>query len=206
MFDDLLFSITDLSLCFLIHRYNYLKRVLNDYRPEHLFFFDESCFDHDDADRVYGWGSEQRIFMAADYSRTPSVQLLAMVGLSGVQAADAFLGTTNQEKVLNFFVNVVYAHQPPNTCIIMDNARHHHGRVERFLIHLFATKHVEIVYLPPYSPDLSPIENFFGLVKFFLKDDRHLYVQDRFLAITNAIKKVQPYHFYSFYKQCGYVE
>lgn len=80
MFDDLLFSITDLSLCFLIHRYNYLKRVLNDYRPEHLFFFDESCFDHDDADRVYGWGSEQRIFMAADYSRTPSVQLLAMVG------------------------------------------------------------------------------------------------------------------------------
>jgi transposase len=65
----------------------------------------------------------------------------------------------------------------------MDNARIHHGDdilrlVERFGEHLprsipptFADLYrgVRIEYLPPYSPDLNPIEEAFSKVKAFIR-------------------------------------
>jgi transposase len=131
--------------------------------------------------------------------------LLSVVGIGGVLAKEIFQGTTNQIRVASFFYTYVYPNIPPNSAIIMDNARHHRGWVQHFLEALFATKNVEIIYFPSYSPDLSPVENFFGMVKFFLKDDRVAYQNNRIQAILNAISKVQSYHFKSFFELCGYL-
>jgi transposase len=131
--------------------------------------------------------------------------LLAIIGIGGMLAADLFQGTTNQIIVASFFHADVYPIIPEGSAIIMDNARHHHGWVQQFLEDLFSTKNVEIIYLPPYSPDLSPVENFFGLVKFFLKDDRVVYQNNRVQAIFEAISKVRSDHFKSFFELCGYL-
>jgi transposase len=50
--------------------------------------------------------------------------------------------------------------------IIMDNASFHHG--ER-VAQLCANAGVKLVYLPPYSPDLNPIEEFFSELKAFIR-------------------------------------
>jgi putative transposase len=87
----------------------------------------------------------------------------------------------------------------------MDNARHYHGWVQHFLEELFLQKMVEMIYLPPYSPDLSPVENFFGLVKFFIKDDRVFYQEHRPQAILRAISKIDLNHFKAFFELCGHL-
>lgn len=46
--------------------------------------------------------------------------------------------------------------------IIMDNASYHKSK---YLKELFAKNNVSIKFLPPYSPDLNPIEKLWGTIK-----------------------------------------
>ena len=83
------------------------------------------------------------------------------------------------------------AHCHPGQIIIMDNASIHcNERVEE----LIRANSLEIRYLPPYSPDLNPIELTFGILKAWIRANFHrlwLYFQgsfDEFLkyAIENS--------------------
>jgi transposase len=54
----------------------------------------------------------------------------------------------------------------PNSVLVMDNARiHHGGRIAE----LAAERGIRILYLPPYSPDLNPIEKAFSVLKSYLR-------------------------------------
>ena len=53
-----------------------------------------------------------------------------------------------------------------NSVLIMDNAKvHHGGRIRR----ICEDHGVLLVYLPPYSPDMNPIEKVFSVLKSQLK-------------------------------------
>jgi transposase len=54
----------------------------------------------------------------------------------------------------------------PNSILVMDNAPiHHGGRIEQICV----AAGVLLFYLPPYSPDMNPIEKFFSVLKSQLK-------------------------------------
>ena len=52
--------------------------------------------------------------------------------------------------------------QRGHACIVMDNARIHHAHQA---VEYLEENHIRHIYLPPYSPDLNPIENLFGVLK-----------------------------------------
>jgi len=52
----------------------------------------------------------------------------------------------------------------PNSTIILDNASFHKKKDLEVILH---DKGHEILFLPPYSPDLNPIENSFANIKKF---------------------------------------
>lgn len=52
--------------------------------------------------------------------------------------------------------------QTGRACLVMDNARIHHARQAREYLEDNRINHI---YLPPYSPDLNPIENVFSVLK-----------------------------------------
>ncbi|RYO29315.1 hypothetical protein AA0113_g12065 [Alternaria arborescens] len=54
----------------------------------------------------------------------------------------------------------------PKSVLVMDNASFHH--TER-LEQMCCDAGVKLMYLPPYSPDLNPIEEFFAELKAFIK-------------------------------------
>ena len=51
----------------------------------------------------------------------------------------------------------------------MDNCSIHH--VEGIVDLIETTAQAKIVFLPPYSPDLMPLEEFFSKVKAFMKEN-----------------------------------
>ena len=53
-----------------------------------------------------------------------------------------------------------------NSIVILDNATIHHSEE---IVRLIESKGAKIIYLPPYSPDLNPIELMFGVYKSALK-------------------------------------
>jgi transposase len=50
----------------------------------------------------------------------------------------------------------------------MDNARFHRAGP---LMQLCSSAGVELIFLPPYSPDLNPIEEYFGEVKDYMRKE-----------------------------------
>ncbi|MCF0226170.1 MAG: transposase [Methanobrevibacter sp.] len=54
---------------------------------------------------------------------------------------------TNKEKKLN---------------IVLDNYRVHHAKIVEFACEIL---NIKLIYLPPYSPDLNPIEDVWRLIK-----------------------------------------
>jgi transposase len=63
----------------------------------------------------------------------------------------------------------------PKSVLVIDNASFHHSkRISR----MYADARVKLVYLPPYSPDLNPIEEFFAKLKGFIRRNWSYYVDD----------------------------
>ena len=57
----------------------------------------------------------------------------------------------------------------PNSVIILDNARIHH---DESLIEFLQAFGICVEFLPPYSPDLNPIETAFSVIKSYLKKNQ----------------------------------
>jgi transposase len=59
-----------------------------------------------------------------------------------------------------------------------------------------------LIFLPPYSPDLNPIEQAFSAIKAYLRQ----YWQDMSMcAIDRAIHTITPQKAWGFFKALGYV-
>ena len=54
----------------------------------------------------------------------------------------------------------------PKSVLVMDNASFHHTKRIKRMCH---DAGVKLVYLPLYSPDFNPIEEFFAKLKAFIK-------------------------------------
>ena len=65
---------------------------------------------------------------------------------------------------LQFLKNVLSQYQDGKIVIILDNAKIHHAKLLReFLAE--NREHLELVFLPPYSPNLNKIEELWGWLK-----------------------------------------
>ena len=67
----------------------------------------------------------------------------------------------------------------PGQVVIMDNATFHKGEQTKKLIESVGC---QLVYLPAYSPDLNPIEKYWGNMKRWLRENR-----DKFNGLLDAI-------------------
>jgi len=95
------------------------------------------------------------------------------MGLSGMLDVYTTTGSVDEEVFLDFLEKSVLPHLlpfngvNPHSVLLMDNALiHHTDRV----ISLIQSTGALVHFIPPYSPDLNPIEECFSKVKAFLKE------------------------------------
>lgn len=85
--------------------------------------------------------------------------------------------------------------------IVLDNATAHHGgRIARLL----AARGCQIVYLPAYSPDFSPIELAFSKVKAYLRRLKARSREALEQAIAQALAAISAADARGFFAHCGY--
>ena len=75
-------------------------------------------------------------------------------------------GTTDHNVFETWFEKVLLTELPLNSVVVMDNATFHRKSVLLALAHRAKS---EVKFLPPYSPDLNPIENTWANLKAFLR-------------------------------------
>lgn len=82
------------------------------------------------------------------------------------------------------------------TIVVMDNLGAHHApAVGRIL----AAAGVELRYLPPYSPDLNPIEQMWAKVKASLRKAKARTREELYVAIGEALDAVTPADLHGFF-------
>jgi transposase len=111
----------------------------------------------------------------AHFHRDRRHQILPAYNQEGVLLSRVFQGTTDGAVFEDFIEQLLHHCRPypeQNSVLIMDNASFHHSkRVEQ----MCRDAGVKLLYLPPYSPDLNPIEEFFAELKAFTKKQWHEY-------------------------------
>ncbi|KAK3741926.1 hypothetical protein QZH41_010680, partial [Actinostola sp. cb2023] len=138
------------------------------YAPEMLIFVDETGCDKRLQGR-YGYSFQgSQALIRRDFIRSPRISAIAAIGLDGPRAIKTFHESVNAEKFVKFLeYELLPILQPynginPDSVVIMDNACIHHVRRVRRLITQTGAR---LIFLPPYSPDLNPIEEAFSKVK-----------------------------------------
>ena len=83
----------------------------------------------------------------------------------------------------------------------MDNLTAHKGERVRELIE---EQGCELLYLPPYSPDLNPIEEAFSKIKAFIRKAEARSREALIEAMGAAISAVTARDARGFFEHCGY--
>jgi len=135
-------------------------------QASHLVFLDESGVNIDMA-RRYGRGKGgRRVVDHAPLNTPQSTTILSSVRLDGEVAFTIFQGGTTGDKFLTYLKDVLIPTLHPGDIVVMDNLRTHHIQAVGELLHGAGA---EVLYLPPYSPDLNPIEKLWSKVKAILR-------------------------------------
>ena len=70
------------------------------------------------------------------------------------------------KEIFNKWIEMLITTLKPNQVVVMDNASFHKSSEVQRLIESVGCK---LIYLPPYSPDLNPIEKFWSVLKKWFK-------------------------------------
>jgi transposase len=129
--------------------------------PRRLVFVDE-CGANTAMTRTHGRApAGQRV-----YSDTPgrweSITLTCGLRLSGVTATLAFPGATNASVFETYVEEVLVPELKPGDVVVWDNLKPHESEEA---IEAVEAAGARVVPLPPWSPDLTPIEEMFSKVK-----------------------------------------
>jgi transposase len=85
--------------------------------------------------------------------------------------------------------------------VVMDNLSSHKGARVKQLIK--ATR-AELLYLPPYSPDMNPIEKAYSKLKAFLRKIAKRTVTGLLNALEACAEIFKPGECANYFKSCGY--
>jgi len=139
-----------------------LKKLLND-EIDHILFQDESMIRNYQAiQKTWFLKGKQRIIPT--YGKHQGVKL---IGTLNYETGEIFCVEEEKydAKVFLSFLKKVLIHYPTGKIVmILDNARIHHAK----LIQPFLKAHqdrIQLVFLPPYSPQLNLVEGLWKWVK-----------------------------------------
>lgn len=147
--------------------------------------------------------------VSSSASKSKSWSILPAIGINGYLECEVFQGSFNSERFAMFIEKVLRKMNPfpgPRSVLIMDNCSTHHSDMIRPMCEAAG---VRLEYLPPYSPDLSPIEESFSVIKSWIRKNRKQGLNFRgeiygfFLYIAVQLSDVKG-QARGFFRHCGY--
>ena len=128
-----------------------------------IYYLDESGFDpRNEQTRGWGLSSERLEGLKTGKRSLERISVIAAYQDAKLIVPMTYEGTLNTELFLTYLKNCLFPALPQGSCVIMDNAAPHKNTQVLKIAEEFGCK---ILYLPPYSPDLNPIEHCWGWIK-----------------------------------------
>lgn len=165
------------------------REAIKPEMAEHLVFLDESGV-NTDLTRLYGRApSSQRAVDHAPLNTPQTTTVLSSIRLDGEKAFTTYQGGTTGERFVQYLKEILLPTLRPGDIVVMDNMRSHHVKAVREILE---AKGMKVLYLPPYSPDLNPIEKMWSKMKAILRRWKIRTLDLLPDAIQNALSCVSP--------------
>lgn len=144
------------------------RRELERLAGRPVFYLDECGVDHR-LYREYGRAPRgERLYQEVAGKRRERTSIIAASQHNKLVAPAVFQGCCNAEVVDAYFEQVLLPALPPGSVIVLDNARFHQAPTTQKLVEAAGC---QLLFLPPYSPDLNPIEHLWAAFKTRLRKD-----------------------------------
>ena len=126
---------------------------------------------------------------------------LAALRRDGIEAPWLLDGPINGERFRIYVERVLVPTLKPGDIVIMDNLGSHKGKAVRQAIRAAGAR---LLFLPKYSPDLNPIEQFFSKLKHWLREAEKTTVDDLYNALGPILDTVSPSECQNYFRNAGY--
>jgi transposase len=143
----------------------------------------------------------QRAYGSIARNRGKNTTLLASLSLDGMGAAMILEGATDAMAFEIYVEQVLAPSLEPGHIVVMDNLSSHSGPKVRQAIQ---ARGCQLLFLPAYSPDLSPIEEAFSKLKAFLRRVQARTREDLYEALSHALEVITPQDALGWFTHCGY--
>ncbi len=151
---------------------------------------------------LYAWAPRgERAYCSVPRNRGKNTTLLSSMTTEGMGPSMAAEGSTTAEVFEAYVEHFLAPSLQAGQVVVMDNLSAHKGERVKELIE---QRGCELLYLPPYSPDLNPIEEAFSKVKRILRKIESRTREALVEAIGAAISIVTAKDALGFFEHCGY--
>lgn len=134
--------------------------------PNNIVYSDETGIDDDEV-VMTGWSLRgERCYSKKKANRTNRYNITAALNMGALFAPFIFQGYSNQYVYEVYIEKVLIPKLRPGMVFIIDNASFHKSKKT---IQLIESVGCRVLFLPPYSPDLNPIEHFWSSIKHLIR-------------------------------------
>jgi transposase len=169
--------------------------------PSRLVFIDETWIKTNMAP-LRGWGARgERVRGFAPQGRWRTLTFLGALRCDRFTAPCLFDGPINGECFRAYVAQILLPSLNPGDIVIMDNLGSHKAAVLRRLIKAAGAR---LWYLPPYSPDLNPIEQTFAKIKHWMRAAQKRTIDDICRHIRSLVTTISPDECRNYFENAGY--
>lgn len=130
-----------------------------------------------------------------------NLTMLAALSLHGIDATMTLEGATATEVFQAYVEQILGPTLRPGDMVVLDNLSAH--KIAR-IRDAMESRGAQVIYLPPYSPDLSPIEQGWSKIKTFLRTAQARTREALEAGIQQALTTITPADARSWFTYCGY--
>lgn len=144
--------------------------------------------------------SGKRVFDNFDDSPKDRLTLVSAISLDGLFAEMEFKGSMDKEKFYNYSDQILIPEMKVGSTLVLDNLSSHKGIEDLFKIH-----GIDVIYLPPYTPEYNPIEMMWEKIKNYLRKNRSNSLDMLKENITKAYQTITNQDIQGWFKHSGYL-
>jgi len=169
--------------------------------PKRLVFIDETGA-KTNMTRTHGRCARgKRLVAKVPYGRWKTLTFMAALRADRIAAPFVIDRPTNRRNFLAYVQQVLAPALQPGDIVIMDNLRSHKNQAVRQAIRAAGAK---LFFLPPYSPDLNPIEQVFAKLKTLLRKAAERTVEATWKRLGALLDQFSPQECANYLVNSGY--
>ena len=179
---------------------DYIDSV-NEIDPNNLIFLDESGANLGMTSEYARVEGGERAKMPKPFNTGEKFSVIGAISLTGIVAMMYIASAVNGNIFKAYIEQLLVPKLRRGQFVIFDNVGFHKSKE---LIELIESVGARVVFLPPYSPDLSPIEKMWSKIKDTLKKLKPRSKAEFHNSLLEAITSVNDEDFEEWYDACGY--